>query len=69
MTTIFDEPERFAARALEGFCDINARIVTPVRGGVLRSTQTPEGKVALVMRVPPDAEGSGADSRDCWRRR
>jgi dihydroxyacetone kinase len=49
MTTIFDEPERFAARALEGFCDINARIVAPVRGGVLRSTQTPEGKVALVI--------------------
>lgn len=49
MTTIFDEPERFAARALEGFCDIHARIVAPVRGGVLRSTQTPQGKVALVI--------------------
>ena len=52
MTTIFDEPERFAARALEGFCDINARIVTPVRGGVLRSTQTPEGKVCLLYTSP-----------------
>ncbi|WP_062228384.1 dihydroxyacetone kinase family protein [Aureimonas frigidaquae] len=49
MTTIFDEPERFAARALDGFCDIYARIVAPVRGGVLRATQTPQDKVALVI--------------------
>lgn len=33
MTTIHDEPERFAASALEGFCDVHARLVCPVPGG------------------------------------
>ncbi|WP_416354962.1 dihydroxyacetone kinase family protein [Aureimonas phyllosphaerae] len=49
MTLIYDEPERFAQSALEGFCDINAHLVHPVRGGAVRATQTPEGKVALVI--------------------
>jgi dihydroxyacetone kinase len=49
MTLIYDEPERFAQSALEGFCDINAHLVHPVRGGAVRATETPEGKVALVI--------------------
>lgn len=49
MTLIHDEPERFAQSALEGFCDINAHLVHPVRGGAVRATQTPDGKVALVI--------------------
>jgi D-erythrulose 4-kinase len=49
MTLIHDEPERFAQSALEGFCDINAHLVHHVRGGAVRSTQTPDGKVALVI--------------------
>lgn len=49
MTVIFDEPERFAKDALEGFCDIHTHLVHHVRGGALRSTQTPERKVAVVI--------------------
>lgn len=49
MTHILQEPEDFAADALRGYCDIHARLVRPVRGGVLRSTETPDGKVALVI--------------------
>ncbi|MGI4745890.1 MAG: dihydroxyacetone kinase family protein [Janthinobacterium lividum] len=49
MTHILQEPEDFAADALRGYCEIHARLVRPVRGGVLRSTETPDGKVALVI--------------------
>lgn len=49
MTHILQDPEDFAADALRGYCDIHARLVRPVRGGVLRSTETPDGKVALVI--------------------
>jgi len=49
MTHLFDDPETFAAQALQGFCDIHARLVRPTPGGVLRASATPRGKVALVI--------------------
>ncbi|EPE95086.1 dihydroxyacetone kinase family protein [Rhizobium grahamii] len=49
MTTIFDDPAQFAATALSGFAALYARYVRPVRGGVLRSTSGPEGKVSIVV--------------------
>ena len=49
MTRIYDDPEVFATTAIAGFSSIYARHVRPVTGGVLRSTATPEGKVALVV--------------------
>ena len=49
MTQIHDRPEDFATTAIAGFCSANARIARPVRGGVVRATATPEGKVALVV--------------------
>src|SRR5512138_2627620 len=49
MTQIFDRPEDFAATALAGFCSANARTARRVRGGVVRATATPDGKVALVV--------------------
>jgi dihydroxyacetone kinase len=49
MTHLLDDPEAFAATALQGFCDIHARLVRPTPGGVLRATATPAGKVALVI--------------------
>ena len=49
MTTIHDAPEDFAATALAGFCAIHGRNVRLVRGGVVRSTETPKGKVSLVV--------------------
>jgi dihydroxyacetone kinase len=49
MTHLLDDPEAFAAQALQGFCDIHARLVRPTPGGVLRAGATPAGKVALVI--------------------
>ncbi|WP_062205248.1 dihydroxyacetone kinase family protein [Aureimonas sp. AU12] len=49
MTSISDEPERFAASALKGFCDVHARLVRPVPSGALRASVTDAGKVALVI--------------------
>lgn len=49
MTHLFDDPEIFAAQALQGFCDVHARLVRPTPGGVLRASATPQGKVALVI--------------------
>ncbi len=49
MTTVYDAPEDFAASALEGYCAIHRRTVRLVRGGVVRSTATPKGKVSLVV--------------------
>lgn len=49
MTTIFDAPEDFAATALAGFSSIYARNVRLVKGGVVRSTKVPKGKVAVVI--------------------
>ncbi|WP_425356228.1 dihydroxyacetone kinase subunit DhaK [Sinorhizobium americanum] len=49
MTTIFDAPEDFATTALAGFAAIYARDVRLVKGGVVRSTRVPRGKVAVVI--------------------
>ncbi|KZM73422.1 dihydroxyacetone kinase family protein [Nocardia terpenica] len=49
MTRIYGGPAAFAREALAGFCDLHAEFVHPVDGGVIRSTRTPEGKVALVV--------------------
>lgn len=49
MTTIFDAPEDFATTALAGFADIYNRHVRLVRGGVVRATKVPEGKVSVVV--------------------
>ncbi|MBQ0709985.1 MULTISPECIES: dihydroxyacetone kinase family protein [unclassified Ochrobactrum] len=49
MTTIFDAPEEFASTALAGFANIYNRYVRHVRGGVIRSTKVPQGKVAVVV--------------------
>lgn len=49
MTCVFDNPEEFAKTALAGFASIYSRNVRPVIGGVVRSTVTPEGKVAVVV--------------------
>lgn len=49
MTTIFDAPEDFAVNALAGFSSIYARNVRLVKGGVVRSTKVPKGKVAVVI--------------------
>ncbi|MCW5708817.1 dihydroxyacetone kinase family protein [Shinella sp.] len=49
MTTIFDAPEDFAATALAGFADLYSRHVRLVRGGVVRATRVPKGKVSVVV--------------------
>ena len=46
---INSDPTQYAIEALEGFALANSRYVKPVFGGVVRSTKTPEGKVALVV--------------------
>ena len=49
MTKIVDDPERFAFSALAGFARIYQRHVRLVRGGVVRSTKVPEGKVSVIV--------------------
>jgi dihydroxyacetone kinase len=49
MTCIHDDPEAFATMAIAGFSSVYARTVRAVTGGVIRSTATPEGKVAVVV--------------------
>ncbi|CZT36768.1 dihydroxyacetone kinase family protein [Rhizobium sp. 9140] len=49
MTTIYDEPEDFAASALKGYAAVYGRFVRAVKGGVVRSTLRVEGKVAVVV--------------------
>lgn len=49
MTTIFDAPEEFASTALAGFADVYSRYVRLVKGGVVRSTAVPKGKVSVVV--------------------
>ena len=49
MTYLYDDPKSFAADALLGFSRAYSRFVRQARGGVLRATPTPEGKVALVI--------------------
>ena len=49
MTKLFDDPARFSDDMLAGFLDAHAGRVTGVPGGVVRATETPPGKVALVV--------------------
>ncbi len=49
MTKIFDDPASFADDALDGFAAVHRRYVARVDGGVVRSTETPAGQVALVI--------------------
>ncbi|WP_432564882.1 dihydroxyacetone kinase family protein [Kineococcus sp. SYSU DK003] len=49
MTTIFGNPSSFVPDVLAGFTDLYSRYVQPVPHGVIRSTATPEGKVAVVV--------------------
>ena len=48
MTRLVNNPSDFPAEALRGFVTANKRYVKPVYGGVVRSTATPQGKVAVV---------------------
>lgn len=48
MTRLVNAPADFPAEALRGFVLANKRYVKPVYGGVVRSTATPQGKVAVV---------------------
>lgn len=49
MTFVHDDPASFAAQALRGFAEANARFVRLAPGGVLRVAPGAEGKVALVI--------------------
>ena len=49
MTQIFDDPADFADEALDGFVAANRQYVSRVDGGVVRSTASPQGQVALVV--------------------
>lgn len=49
MTHLINHAEDFPAQAVAGFADANAQYVKPVFGGVVRSTLTAPGKVALVV--------------------
>ncbi|KAB0679002.1 dihydroxyacetone kinase family protein [Aureimonas leprariae] len=49
MTRIHDDPERFAATALDGFCRLHPRHVQRVAGGAVRAAETRSAKVALVI--------------------
>lgn len=49
MTRLFNDPARFSDDALAGFVDACARWVVAVPGGVVRTTRTRAGKVAVVV--------------------
>jgi dihydroxyacetone kinase len=49
MTALFDDPAAFAEDMPEGFADANANYVVRVPGGVVRSSRTRPGKVAVVV--------------------
>jgi dihydroxyacetone kinase len=49
MTHIFDDPHTFTDDMLVGFLDVHRERVVGVPGGVVRATQTPTGKVAVVV--------------------
>ncbi|WP_432563653.1 dihydroxyacetone kinase family protein [Kineococcus sp. SYSU DK003] len=49
MTKIFGNPATFVDEAVAGFVDLYSQYVQPVPHGVIRSTATPEGKVAVVV--------------------
>ncbi|BBY63734.1 dihydroxyacetone kinase family protein [Mycolicibacterium helvum] len=49
MTRLFNDPATFTEDMLAGFLDANADYVVGVPGGVVRATETPTGKVAVVV--------------------
>lgn len=49
MTRLWNEPADFADEMIEGFVAANERYVRRVPGGVVRSTVSPEGEVAVVV--------------------
>ncbi len=48
MTKIFGDPANFVDESVAGFVDLYSHYVQPVPHGVIRSTATPEGKVAVI---------------------
>ena len=49
MTRLFNDPATFTEDMLGGFLDAHASYVVGVPGGVVRATETPPGKVAVVV--------------------
>jgi dihydroxyacetone kinase len=49
MTRLLNAPNDFPAHALHGFALANMRYVQQVHGGVVRSTESPEGQVSVVL--------------------
>ncbi|HEX5728648.1 dihydroxyacetone kinase family protein [Microbacterium sp.] len=49
MTRLWNEPADFADEMIAGFVAANERYVRRVSGGVIRSTVTPDGQVAVVV--------------------
>jgi len=49
MTRLVNTASEFAAEALAGYAAAQSHRVAPVRGGVVRSTQSPDGQVGIVM--------------------
>jgi dihydroxyacetone kinase len=49
MTRLFNDPADFADEMIDGFVAANRNQVRRVTGGVVRSTRTPEGTVAVVI--------------------
>ena len=49
MTRLFNAPEDFADEMVRGFVAANGRYVRAVPGGVVRSTVSPAGEVAVVI--------------------
>ncbi len=49
MTHLYDDPKTFMEDALAGFLDVYGDLVVGVPGGVVRATETPRGKVAVVV--------------------
>ena len=49
MTRLFNDPATFMEEMLEGFCSLYPQYVIPVPGGVVRSREIPQEKVAVVV--------------------
>jgi L-erythrulose 1-kinase len=57
VTELFNDPRTFREQAVAGFSAAHSRYVQQVRGGVIRSTGSPKGRVAPVL-----GGGAGHDS-------
>ena len=49
MTRLINDPASFMEEMLEGFCSLYPKYVMPVPGGVVRSSEIPKEKVAVVV--------------------